>query len=216
MADEHASGPGWFEPVIIGVVIIGIAAYILSPVLRSGFDSADQLVNADVLGSAGVAAAAWWHQWVVPSFVIIDIILFALIIYCGVKSWHTFPKVSMFETPSVAAVKRKLKKDKTILLHWNNLVARFRTGTPENMRLAIIEADTLVDYFLKQAEYAGETMADRLSNIQPGELKSLERVWKAHRLRNDLVHTPGFSISQQEAHNSLQAFRDFLMELDAF
>jgi glucuronate isomerase len=79
----------------------------------------------------------------------------------------------------------------------------------------VLEADALVDFFLKDVGYEGDHMADRLGKIRSEEVKTLEQVWKAHRVRNDIAHTPGYRLSEHQAQETLNAFRAFLIEMGA-
>ena len=89
------------------------------------------------------------------------------------------------------------------------------SASPDSMRMAVIEADSLVNDVLKQFGMPGEHLADRLANLSPDEYKTLDAVWKAHRIRNDLVHTPGFFVGPEEALKLLKDYELFLKELEA-
>lgn len=106
--------------------------------------------------------------------------------------------------------------DPVILQHWVSVVRRANTGTPENIRLAILEADALVDTFLKKRGYEGDTLADRLKHFSPDQIKTLDELWRSHKIRNHIAHTPGFTISTKEAEVAILGFRNFLKELGAF
>ena len=99
--------------------------------------------------------------------------------------------------------------------HWAAILNRVKSGTQDAMKYSILEADSLVDHFLKRIGFTGEHMADRLTQIVPESIPSLERVWKAHRLRNELAHTPGATVTVEETKAALTAYRDFLLELGA-
>jgi hypothetical protein len=60
----------------------------------------------------------------------------------------------------------------------------------------------------------GEHLADRLSNLDQDDIKSMNRVWRAHRLRNDLVHTPGFAVSPSDAQQAMDDYEAFLKEME--
>ena len=100
--------------------------------------------------------------------------------------------------------------------HWRDIVLRANTGQQEKMRSAIIEADALVDHHLKNIGLEGEHMGDRLKQIRAFQVKSLDNLWKAHRLRNDIAHTPGYKVTARQAERALVAYRDFLKEMKAF
>src|SRR3989338_468755 len=58
---------------------------------------------------------------------------------------------------------------------------------PTGFQLSVIEADKLVDQALKRCNYRGKTMGERL--VSAGKaLKDQDAIWRAHKLRNRLVH----------------------------
>ncbi|MDP3975076.1 MAG: hypothetical protein Q8P88_02220, partial [Candidatus Jorgensenbacteria bacterium] len=81
--------------------------------------------------------------------------------------------------------------------------------------LAIIEADKLVDDALKTSGLQGEHMADRLEKLRVEDYPTLDRLWRAHRVRNELVHTPDFGINEGDAKDVLRVYEKFLKELGA-
>ncbi len=182
----------WFEIVVLVVFIITFGG-----VLLSFFE----LLNFLFL-----------LEYLAPIFIILDIILLLGVIYAGLHVIPLRQKFSLFEKlPKKVGV----QKDPRILSHWQKVLERAGGGTIESLRYAIIEADALVDSMLKRAGYEGDHMADRLSQIIPEEVKSLEALWRAHRLRNDIVHTPGFIVTEDQAKWALKAFEDFMKELNA-
>lgn len=96
---------------------------------------------------------------------------------------------------------------------WERIVQKFEEGTPDAMKIAIIDADKFVDTLLKDGGLEGEHMADRLGQISRDDIKSLDALWSAHRYRNDLVHTQGMVIDQSEASRAIHGFHIFLEEI---
>lgn len=96
---------------------------------------------------------------------------------------------------------------------WDAIQSKHEAGTPEAMRIALIEADAYVDGVLRRFGLAGEHMADRLSRIDPEDVSTLDRLWRAHRVRNNIVHTPGFTLSAHEAKRALDDYEAFLTEV---
>lgn len=142
-------------------------------------------------------------------FIILNLLLLFGFIFSLYKAWQFKPKLN-----------HKKTKKKTISLRreiyraqWFNIMLKFKEGDLNSQKLAIIEADKLVDSILKEIGVAGEHLADKLSKINPESLKSLEKLWAAHRIRNDLVHTPGFVLSEEEAKKVLEYYELFLKEI---
>lgn len=166
--------------------------------------------------------AAWealvlvWKFRIGPIFIFFNILLIGFFVFALTQYWPIAPRVKFWQTQVPATTRKiKFKKDPAIAAHWGGIVARVKVGTQDAMRYAILEADSLVDHFLKKAGFEGEYMADRLMQIVPERVPSLERAWKAHKLRNELAHTPGMTVTVDETKEALTAFRDFLVELGA-
>lgn len=152
---------------------------------------------------------------------ILDLIKWIMILITFALAWgfaYSFYQAWKHFHPRFQLEKEKAKKIPTLrdaLTHerWQSMLKKFALGTPESMRIAIIEADALVDTTLKGMDIEGDHLADRLSNLETEDIKSMNRVWRAHRLRNDLVHTPGFILSPDDAKTALSDYEAFLKEI---
>jgi hypothetical protein len=96
---------------------------------------------------------------------------------------------------------------------WQSILQTYSKGTPDNLKIAIINADKLVDTMLKDAGFAGDHMVDRLKQIPAARLGSLERLYRAHRVRNNIVHTPDFAVNPSLARQTIEDYESFLKEL---
>ncbi|MDX1765641.1 MAG: hypothetical protein R3313_01665 [Candidatus Saccharimonadales bacterium] len=87
-------------------------------------------------------------------------------------------------------------------------------ATPDvGPRMAVIEADKLLDKALKQSRFPGETMGDRLKSAEKS-LKNYQAVWDAHKLRNRLVHED-VKLKKSQASSAISTFRAALKGLGA-
>lgn len=85
-----------------------------------------------------------------------------------------------------------LETSRRISREWENVSVMLKGGTPSQLRQAIITADKMMDTALKDL-VAGEKMAERLKNARDKFDKGLyNKIWEAHKLRNNLVHEVGF------------------------
>jgi hypothetical protein len=82
-------------------------------------------------------------------------------------------------------------------------------------KFSIIEADKLLDDVLRALGYPGESVGDRLKFIRKENLPSLDALWHAHRLRNRLVHEPGYTLSRDDMEEAIRNYKIALQELGA-
>lgn len=98
---------------------------------------------------------------------------------------------------------------------WEKILEKAHSAPPHSFTLAIMAADNLVGDALNDLGLEGEHIADKLQKLNPKQLGTLESLWRAHRIRNDLVHTAGFEIKESEAKELLKIFESFLKEIGA-
>lgn len=80
-------------------------------------------------------------------------------------------------------------------------------------KLALLEADTLLDSGLKSIMMPGDTLGERLK-VACYKYPKLQNVWWAHKLRNQLAHDVSFQISTREAGRALDEFERALKTLN--
>ena len=102
--------------------------------------------------------------------------------------------------------------EQRVIKAWKEIEERIKTGKEAELKLAIIEADRVLDEVLKVAGYKGETMAERMEQVTPAQLANIEKVWRAHKIRNRIVHESDYKISQQEVLEVLDAYKKAFQE----
>lgn len=80
-------------------------------------------------------------------------------------------------------------------------------------KIAIIEADKLLDNVLKSMLFSGETMAERLK-MAGHKYPMIREVWTAHRVRNRLVHETDYELRERDVKETLEDFKRALKELN--
>jgi len=144
---------------------------------------------------------------------VLDVALFFGIIIAFMGAWKYRPKLEI--TTDTRQAREMTLRRAVYGERWNAITKKAGSGSADSLRMSVIEADSLVNDILREAGFPGEHLADRLSALDPGELKTLDSLWKAHRVRNDLVHTPGFYLSPENAKVLLASYESFLKEVRA-
>lgn len=144
-------------------------------------------------------------------FLIADAVLIIIILGLVMRALEFRPD---FVFPKKQKKKRSLKQSE-VKERWEGIVKKSETAPPHSLTLAIIEADSFIDNILKSNGIPGEHMADRLEQLGSENLRTLEKLWQAHRIRNDLVHTPGFDLKEADARRVLKDYEAFLKEYGA-
>jgi hypothetical protein len=109
---------------------------------------------------------------------------------------------------TAAFPKRHLNKS------WQKILLRLSKNDEANLRLALIEADNLFDDLLKQIRLPGESMADRLKYLDSSQISNIDEIWRAHKLRNIIVHNSEYPITRNEIEFGVRAYEKALKELE--
>lgn len=78
----------------------------------------------------------------------------------------------------------------------------------------IAEADKLLDKALKDLNIKGTTMAERMKTANK-IFKENDAVWKAHKLRNKLVHETDIKLKKKDVIIAMSSYRRALRDLGA-
>lgn len=150
-------------------------------------------------------------------FIALDVVLFGVFVFALKKALEYRPDlIGSFRRKEEDIIKVTPKFDmKKYARHWEEIQKKAPLNPPQSFTLAIVAADNLVGDALREMGLEGEHIADRLEKLNPREIKTLNNLWRAHRVRNDLVHTTGFEIKQNEAKEVLNIFESFLKEIGA-
>lgn len=108
--------------------------------------------------------------------------------------------------------KKDLSRRKSVRA-WQQVERRMAVGDEAHVKLAVIEADKILDEILKMAGLTGETMADRLKKLTPAQLSNIENVWRVHKIRNRIVHEPDYHLAPADAASAVEIYRVALKEL---
>ena len=97
---------------------------------------------------------------------------------------------------------------------WQKVQRRLETANEAEYKLAIIEADGMLNDILLRMNFRGETLGDRLKTLTSTIIPNLDDVWKAHQTRNNVVHDPDYRLTLQEAQKTLLIYQTTFTNLD--
>jgi hypothetical protein len=81
-------------------------------------------------------------------------------------------------------------------------------------RHAILEADKLLDYALSKMGYKG-SLGAKLKKA-PGLFSSINDVWAAHKVRNNIAHKINYKVDEKTYKKSMLQFKQAFQDLKIF
>ncbi len=109
-----------------------------------------------------------------------------------------------------------LKQDNTrkrARASWDDIERHFFAGDDNDLKIAIIEADNLLDETLLAIGVPGAGLGERLQKVTPEKLPNVEDVWQAHKIRNRIAHEAKFVVKRDLADRALTVYEKALENL---
>lgn len=97
---------------------------------------------------------------------------------------------------------------------WTKIKKRLESGNVSQYKVAILEADVMIDKVLSDMSYPGKNLTERLEKINPAQLPNYEELKNAHQIRNRVIHEAGFSVDRKEAEEIVAVYENLLKNLE--
>ena len=99
---------------------------------------------------------------------------------------------------------------------WDVIMEKLKSDSESDYKLAVIEADNILDEVFKKTGYKGKDLEAKLKQLSPTHYPNLDKMKEAHQIRNDIVRDPDYQLSLGEAKKVLAVYRKILEELEVF
>jgi len=117
----------------------------------------------------------------------------------GHKEYGHDTSASSDDSPSVRRFER-------VLNHLNS-------DRESDWRLAILEADVLLDEMVTHMGYHGDSLGEKLKGVEKSDFLSLDQAWEAHAVRNKIAHEgSAFALTDREAKRVVKLYEDVFNE----
>jgi len=146
-------------------------------------------------------------------FIVISVLMFSAIIILNIRSsWlNRFILEDLGEVVTLTPYEAKKSFKK-----WIKIKQRLWSNKEDEYKLAIIEADSLLGDVLEKMGYKGETMTEKLKQIDSIILNNIEQLKEIRKIRNNIVYDPDYKVSLELAKKILAVYEKSFQELDVF
>lgn len=96
---------------------------------------------------------------------------------------------------------------------WTNIAALFQSPDPNAWRIAIIDADSMMEELITKMGFAGETFGEKLKNMNQSGIPWTDAAWDVHLLRNKLAHEGSrYPLNDREAYRAFKIYENIFFE----
>jgi hypothetical protein len=143
-------------------------------------------------------------SWLLTILTLLFIVFMVIMIYTRIRIFEV-------EDEFMDKYKNQFVKPQTssrpVSGRWERITQLFASGNPNDWRVAILEADSMLDELIMSLGYPGENLGERLRSIQPGDFPALQDAWEAHKIRNKIAHEGmNYALSSRDAESARRHF----------
>lgn len=192
------------------LTIFGIL--ILFVVLQQGWEQVQVWIeqqNEEVYQSAFFSV----FFWIQVVSLVVSVVLLALIVYATIRLTLIRGKEKK-EAEELYNAYIRNQASHTRNSEWERVKERIDSDNPDEWRLAILDADVLLERIVDRMQYQGDTLSEKLRQIERSDFNTIDEAWEAHKMRNRIAHEgEDFTLTHREARRVIglyeQVFREF-------
>lgn len=163
----------------------------------------------------------WFKAFHIPSAIylvsyVLTLFGITMVLYCIVRMVEIAQEENHHLSHAIAeyAARRNDEASSGRNERWEHIQDLINSENPSDWRLAIIEADSVLETLLDARDLPGKGIGEKLKSISPGDLGSMQAAWEAHLVRNKIAHDGSeFDLSNREARRTIQLYEVVFREL---
>ena len=170
------------------------------------FDKADAYIGP-ILNTITSA-----HTWSVIGTIsiLVSLLAITIIIFSLVRMYE----IQIFDKEEIEheinhALAQDKERDRNLNPRWKYILTLIESPNDSDWRVAIIEADTLLEETYKDRGLVGNSMSELLEEAKANGYPNVQNAWDAHIVRNQIAHQGSeFSLSQVEGRRVIKLYQN--------
>jgi hypothetical protein len=112
-------------------------------------------------------------------------------------------------------IARGIKLEQVKSKRWEVVQKHMESDNPSEWKLAVIEADSMLEAMVKRMGYPGATLGEMMKKIERSDFTTLDDAWKAHKVRNFIAHQGStFTLSRHQAKEVINSYERVFREFE--
>jgi len=163
----------------------------------------NNILSIDIQNIIGGLTA---FSWILSGLFIVGIILSAIGLY-GVLIGRGTKRHNHFIQPHPPISKKSPNQDR-----WEVIEQMFKSPDHNAWRIAIIDADSMLEDLVTQMGYQGSSFGEKLKSMQHAGIPWLQAGWEVHLLRNKLAHEGSrYPLNERESYRAYRIYENILV-----
>lgn len=99
------------------------------------------------------------------------------------------------------------------VLRWDKIRAHLHSEKESDWRLAVLEADIMLDEFVTNLGYQGDSLGEKMKAVEKSDFTTIDQAWEAHGVRNKIAHEgAAFTLTAREAKRVVSLYEEVFRE----
>lgn len=96
---------------------------------------------------------------------------------------------------------------------WDKIESHLVSLNENDWKLAIIEADIMLNEIINKLSLPGDTMGEKMKAIEKSDFTTIDNAWEAHKIRNQIAHEGSdYILTQREAKRIIALYQTVFEE----
>lgn len=210
------------EPKPDLVVEIGFVIVVLIFLYMLWSSILDYLIVSRVGSYAALWAAikVWLSRYIWPIWVVTSVLITILTLIGIAKNYKKLMELNKEEKKIYGATSEEGKADEPVHNkneRWERVIGHLNSANANDWRLAIIEADVMLDEALRSRGYYGDSLGEMLKGVDKSDMLTLDEAWEAHKVRNQVAHAGSdYLLNEREAKHVISLYEKVFKEFKIF
>ena len=96
---------------------------------------------------------------------------------------------------------------------WAAITKKIEGDSQDLWKIAVMDADILLDDVLQEQGYLEGTVADKLKAAASDHSASIQYAWEGHKVRNSVAHDATFELTKRGAEQAIRNYEQFFATL---
>lgn len=139
------------------------------------------------------------------------VLILNIVLILSFRNLGNILKQGTYGTEFVPSLSQSVMKKR-----WTKIEERLRGNNVSEYKVAILEADSLVDGVLTDIGYVGADMAQKIEQLRVLQPEDAAVLDEAHQIRNRIVFEQDFQIDHTQSEKTLNIYKSYLKKFDYF
>lgn len=151
---------------------------------------------------------------------VLSVLISMLCIFIIIFSLVRLYEIQVFDAKEIEheinhALAKDKETDKSQNPRWKYILTLVESPNDSDWRIAIIEADSLLEESFKEKDLIGNNMSELLEDAKSNGYPSIQSAWDAHLVRNRIAHEgQEFSLTQVEVRRVIKLYQNIFEDLN--